>query len=88
MGLQIHSNALKHLSEDEVIFAWNSVVKCIRRESDDEPPRWLCIGWLSSGATVELIAVETLTGWLVIHAKSPAQPKFLKEIELTERRSR
>ncbi len=88
MEPKIHRNALKHLTESQVRHAWRSVTKCIRRESDDEPPRWLCIGWLPSGDSVELIAVEMIDGWLVIHAKSPVEPKFSREIEKTERRSR
>ena len=85
MEPQIHRNALKHLTRDQVIEAWFSVTKCIRRESDDEPPRWLLVGWLPSGVSVEMVAVELVTGWLVIHAMSPAQRKFLAEIDRTER---
>ena len=88
MDPQIHPNALKHLNREQVLQAWYSVAKSIRRESNDEPPRWLCVGWLPDGRTVELIAVELTSGWLIIHAKSPIQPKFLKEIERTERRAR
>ena len=84
----IHRNALKHLSRDEVLQAWASVTKSIQRASDDEPSRWLMVGWLASGASAELIAVETTDGWLVMHAMSPAQKKFVEEIERTERRSR
>lgn len=86
--LEIHPNALKHLTEPEVLQAWNSVTKSIQRARDDEPPRWLCIGWLPNGSSVELIAVETVSGWLIIHAMSPVQPRFAKEIEQTERRTR
>lgn len=32
--------------------------------------------------------VETIFGWLIIHAMSPVQPKFAKEIAQTERRTR
>ena len=88
MSLEIHSNAQKHLTKAEVEYAWNAVTKCIQRESWDEPPRWLAIGWLPNGASVELIAVEITTGWLIIHAKSPVQPKFSTEIEKAERRIR
>jgi len=88
MEPEIHPNALKHLSRDEVLAAWNSVVKSIQRISDDEPPRWLMIGWLPNGSSVELIAVETALGWLVIHAMSPVQKKFKEEIERTERRTK
>lgn len=88
MEPEIHRNALKHLSREEVLSAWGNVVKCIQRASDGEPSRWLCIGWLPDGRGVELIAVETISGWLVIHANSPIQPKFANEIEETERRAR
>ncbi len=46
------------------------------------------VGWLADGRDVELIAVETVSGWLVIHAMAPVQGKFAREIEDTERRSR
>ncbi len=88
MQLEIHPHALKHLSEEQVKYAWQTVTKSIQRVSKDEPPRWLCIGWLPDGSSVELIAVEQMDGWLIIHAKSPVAPKFSKEIEATERRSR
>lgn len=88
MEPEIHRNALKHLSREEVLSAWNNVVKCIQRSSDDEPPRWLCVGWLPDGRSVELVAVETILGWLIIHANSPIQPKFAREIQETERRTR
>ncbi len=88
MPPEIHPNALKHLTRDEVLSAWASVTECIQRASDDEPPRWLCIGWLADGRAVEMIAVETIFGWLVIHALSPVQPKFADEIARTKRRLR
>lgn len=88
MEPEIHKNALKHLSRTEVLSAWGNVVKCIQRASDDEPPRWLCVGWLPDGRSVELVAVETIFGWLIIHANSPIQPKFAREIQETERRAR
>lgn len=88
MEPEIHKNALKHLSREEVVSAWGNVVKCIQRASDDEPPRWLCVGWLPDGRSVELVAVETIFGWLIIHANSPIQPKFAREIQETERRAR
>jgi len=85
---EIHPNALKHLNREEVIEAWGSVTKCIMRESPEEPPRWLMVGWLPDGRDVELVAVETVSGWLVIHANTPVQKKFAKEIETVERRLR
>ena len=88
MEVELHRNACKHLSEDDVLHAWGTMSICIRRESDDEPPRWLGIGWLEDGSSVELIAVELMNGWLIIHANAPVQPKFAKEIERARRRAR
>lgn len=87
MEPEIHPNALKHLSRGEVLQAWGSVTKSIMRQSPQEPPRWLMVGWLADGRDVELIAVETVSGWLVIHAMASVQRKFAREIEDTERRS-
>ena len=53
-----------------------------------EPPRWLAIGWLSDGRSVELVAVELVRGWLIIHALSPVQKKFWQEIEQARQRGR
>lgn len=49
MEPEIHPNALKHLSRAEVLQAWGSVTKSIMRESPQEPPRWLMVGWLADG---------------------------------------
>lgn len=68
MDVEIHPNAKKHLTEKQVLGAWFAVTECIRRESEDEPPRWLAIGWLPDGRSVELVAVELIRGWLIIHA--------------------
>lgn len=62
MDVEIHPNAKKHLTEKQVLSAWLAVTECIRRESKDEPPRWLAIGWLSDGRSVELVAVELVRG--------------------------
>ena len=63
MDVGIHPNAKKHLTEKQVLGAWFAVTECIRRESEDEPPRWLAIGWLPDGRSVELVAVE-LISWM------------------------
>ena len=84
----LHKNATKHLRATEVLAAWGSVTRSVRREAPGDPPRWLMVGWLPSGVSVELVAVETTTGWLVIHAMAPAQKKFLAEIARAERRAR
>lgn len=81
MDVEIHPNAKKHLTEKQVLSAWLAVTECIRRESKDEPPRWLAIGWLSDGRSVELVR-----GWLIIHALSPVQKKFWQEIEQARQR--
>ena len=47
MKPEIHPNALKHLSRGEVLQAWGSVTKSIMRQSPQEPPRWLMVGWLA-----------------------------------------
>lgn len=60
MDVEIHPNAKKHLTEKQVLSAWLAVTECIRRESEDEPPRWLAIGWLPDGRSVELVAVELI----------------------------
>lgn len=49
MDVEIHPNAKKHLTEKQVLSAWLAVTECIRRESKDEPPRWLAVGWLPDG---------------------------------------
>lgn len=88
MDVEIHPNAKKHLTEKQVLGAWLTVTECIRRESEDEPPRWLAIGWLPDGRSVELVAVELIRGWLFIHALSPVQKKFWQEIERARQRGR
>ncbi len=88
----IHPNALKHLTEEQVRYAWNSVVKTIQRENDCDPPQYMSIGFLKNGKSVELIYVEYFNEsqqkakWLIFHAMSPVQKKFQKEIEEIERR--
>lgn len=88
MDVEIHPNAKKHLTEKQVLGAWLAVTECIRRESEDEPPRWLATGWLPDGRSVELVAVELIHGWLIIHALSPVQKKFWQEIERARQRGR
>ncbi len=78
----------KHLTEKKVLGAWFAVTECIRRESEDEPPRWLAIGWLPDGRSMELVAVELIRGWLIIHALSSVQKKFWQEIEQARQRGR
>lgn len=88
MDVEIHPNAKKHLTEKQVLSAWLAVTECIRREPKDESPRWLAIGWLSDGRSVELVAVELVRGLLIIHALSPVQKIFWQEIEQARQRGR
>ncbi len=89
---EIHPNALKHLTEEEVFYAWESIVKTIRRDNKKDPPQYLSIAFLEDGRSVELIYVEYFneekqeTKWLIFHAMSPVQPKFQKEMSKIERR--
>jgi hypothetical protein len=78
------SHALKHgLSEKEVAYAWQSPILCRKRQSKDEPPRWIAIGTLPDGRMAELVAVEDITGtWHVFHAMTPPTKKFIKELGL------
>lgn len=87
MSPEIHPNALKHLSREQLLTAWGCVTESIRRESGDEPARWLCVGWLPNRGSVEFVAVETTAGWLLIHAMNPVQKRFAEEIGEARRRS-
>ena len=64
MDVEIHPNAKKHLTEKQVLSAWLAVTECIRRESKDEPPRWLAIGWLPDGRSVSLSRSSLSVGGL------------------------
>lgn len=64
MDVEIHPNAKKHLTEQQVLSAWLAVTECIRRESKDEPPRWLAIGWLPDGRSVGLSRSSLSVGGL------------------------
>ena len=44
--------------------------------------------WLPDGRSVELVAVELICGWLIIHALSSVQKKFWQEIERARQRGR
>ncbi len=81
---KIHMHALKHLSEEDVLDAWYSAAESIKRSSNDDPARWLSIGFCAKGA-VELISVENEDGFLIIHANKLTE-KFRKEIDEVKRR--
>jgi hypothetical protein len=84
MKVLVLPHALRHgLGEEEIIYAWNSLIRCRQRQSKDEPPRWIAIGTLPDGRTVEMVAFESLAGeWCVFHALTPPTVKFIKELGL------
>ena len=90
----IHPNALKHLTEEQVRCAWASVVKTVQRDNNEDPTQYLSIGFLDDGSSVELIYVEYFNEkeqtvkWLIFHAMSPVQKKFSNEIDEIERRKK
>ena len=83
----IYPNALKHLSEEDVLDAWYSAAESVEREIGGEPRRWLSIGFCSKGS-VGLVSVENDDGYMIIHAFSPVRKKFQKEIDAVKRRKR
>lgn len=74
MDVEIHPNAKKHLTEKQVLSAWFAVTECIRRESKDEPPRWLAIGWLPDGRSVELVRGRACP-WVAYHSCLVSSPE-------------
>ena len=87
MDVEIHPNAKKHLTEKQVLSAWLAVTECIRREPKGEPLRWLAIGWLPDGRSVELVAVELVRG--AYHSCLVSSPEeILQEIERARQRGR
>lgn len=87
MDVEIHPNAKKHLTENRCLVPGSRFLS-VFAASRNEPPRWLAIGWLPDGRSVELVAVELIRGWLIIHALSPVQKKFWQEIERARQRGR
>jgi hypothetical protein len=84
MKTRILPHALRHgLTEDEVAYAWASLIRCRQRQSGDDPPRWIAIGSLPDGRMVEMVAFESLAGeWYVFHAMTPPTTKFIQELGL------
>jgi hypothetical protein len=84
MQIIVLPHALKHgLTEREIVYAWESAIKCRQRQSKDEPPRWIAIGFLPNGAFAELVAIQDINAyWNIFHAMTPPTKKFLKELEI------
>ena len=82
--IKVLPSALRHgLSETAISYAWESLVRCRQRQSNEEPPRWIAIGILPDGRIAELVAFESLTGeWYIFHAMTPPTAKFINELGL------
>ena len=73
MDVEIHPNAKKHLTEKQVLSAWLAVTECIRRESKDEPPRWLAIGWPQTDEAWSLS--RSRCPWVAYHSCLVSSPE-------------
>lgn len=90
MDVRVLDNALKHgLTRHEVEYAWSSPVRCRARFGTDDPTLWIAVGTLPDGRSAELIAFQDAAGtWCVFHANVPPKKKFLRELDMIERRNR
>lgn len=86
----VEQHALKHgLSSDEVEYAWESLVRCQLRVSDDWPPRWIGLGVLPDGRIAQMVAIEDAQGnWRVFHAMTPPTKSFMRELGIESRKMR
>ncbi|MDR1189527.1 MAG: hypothetical protein LBK95_19095 [Bifidobacteriaceae bacterium] len=67
--LSVHPHALKHGLAPEDIGAAFSSGQDAAMLVDEDPPRWLMVGFDTAGRTVELVVIEQASGgYLVIHA--------------------
>jgi hypothetical protein len=84
MRIKVFSNALKHgLSEDDVLYAWQSPIRCRQRNGTDDPAIWIAIGVLPNGKMAEMVAFQDIDGfWCVFHAMTPPTKKFILELGL------
>ena len=81
MDVEIHPNAKKHLTEKQVLGAWLAVTECIRRESEDEPPRWLA-DWMASRRSECGTCCGRTYSWMAQYScLVSVQKKFWQEIE-------
>lgn len=84
MNTRVLPHALKHgLAEEEIVYGWESPVRCRQRNGTDDPPIWIAIGMLPDGRMAELVAFQDERGdWCVFHAMVPPTKKFIIELEL------
>ena len=80
--IRVHSHARKHgLTDEEIAYAWENVIRCRQRNGTDDPPLWITIGVLPDGKLVELVAFLDEAGvWCVFHAFVPPTKKFRNEL--------
>ena len=82
LQVQVHESALKHgLSVDQVIRMWSAGTEETVVD-DDEPPRYLRLGFDTAGRPWELAALKFGNGtrYLVIHAM-PARKTIIAKIQ-------
>ena len=87
MRIEIHDHALIHgVTVDQIrtAFTQGAIEKRIRlRDRKADPPRWGVIGFDSQARALELVAVELLSGdVLIIHANY-LTPGFTQEMRKT-----
>ena len=82
--LRIIDSALRHnITEQEIRFAWNTIIESsiVQIRHEKQPPHYMRVGFLPSGAMVEFIAFSDGFDWYVFHAKSPLTAGFKKEFK-------
>jgi hypothetical protein len=76
-------HALKHgLSEDDILYAWDSFVRKQHRESPEED-KMLVVGYNRSGQFLQMVGRETHEGILIYHAMAPPTTNVLVELGLS-----
>lgn len=80
--IRVHEHARKHgLSDEEIAYAWENIIRSRQRNGTDDPPIWIAIGILPTGNLVELVGFLDIDGaWCIFHAMVPPTKKFKKEL--------
>ncbi len=75
-----------HLSEEDVISAWeNSYYEAIRPESPNYP-EYLWVGRDRKGRELEMVGTITKDGYLIYHANTPLSNRVKAEMRQSGRR--
>ena len=83
--IDVHPNAPKHgLTEDDILCAWDNVIRLQYREADDVG-QVVAIGTDGGGRLVELVGVDKPFGMLIYHANTPPSARVLAELGLARR---